>query len=372
MFKSYAKKYDVIVIGAGPSGSASAICCAKAGLDVLIVEREQFPRNHAGETVHPGIEPLLDKLGVLDDVSSADFVRHTGHWLLWNEGNSNHHRPSFVPFGSDHTGPWKGFQLWRPIFDSILLNYARRIGVKIAQPCQVLKPVIDENNRISGIETTAGIFDSSFLIDAAGSQNWLAKKLRQKVRNFSPRLIVWYGYLEKDTINQSELRTENGNHENSNHYDSFPSLIADRDGWTWMAMVKVGLYQCTKLYFKWDPSEKRIKPPPPLLPGYRQIGNVVGQDVTWRLVPNPAGENYFMVGDAAAVLDPSSSHGILRAIMSAMMAGHLIKDIKRNQRTRSNAFETYCRWMYDWFVSDMQAMRTLYAKHPNPPEWIFE
>ena len=53
-------------------------------------------------------------------------------------------------------------------------------------------------------------------------------------------------------------------------------------------------------------------------------GGSNGADVSWRQLGTPAGPGYFVAGDAAAVTDPSSSHGVLRAIMSGMLSGHLV------------------------------------------------
>ena len=39
------REYDVVVVGAGPSGSYSALCCAKLGLNTLLVDRQKFPRS---------------------------------------------------------------------------------------------------------------------------------------------------------------------------------------------------------------------------------------------------------------------------------------------------------------------------------------
>ncbi len=68
-------RYDVIILGGGPAGSATAIICAQHGLQVALLERDKFPRNRPGETLHPGVEPLLGQLGVLEEILNADFIR---------------------------------------------------------------------------------------------------------------------------------------------------------------------------------------------------------------------------------------------------------------------------------------------------------
>lgn len=83
---------DVLILGAGPAGTATAIQCANAGLNVTMIEREQFPRDRPGETLHPGIEPLLQQLSVAEQTLTPDLLRHLGIWVQWNQSQ-------FVPFG---------------------------------------------------------------------------------------------------------------------------------------------------------------------------------------------------------------------------------------------------------------------------------
>ena len=113
-----------------------------------------------------------------------------------------------------------GFQAWRATFDSILLTRATELGVNVYQPCQVLKPIIN-GNRVEGVETTAGSFKASFVIDATGSQRWLTRQMKLPIENYSPQLIARYGYAE----GSCPIR------------DDAPAVVADNGGWTWTAKV---------------------------------------------------------------------------------------------------------------------------------------
>ena len=64
-----AKRYDAVVIGGGPAGSATALMLARAGWSVAIVEKSRFPRPKVcGEFISATTAPLLAELGVLEDV----------------------------------------------------------------------------------------------------------------------------------------------------------------------------------------------------------------------------------------------------------------------------------------------------------------
>lgn len=335
--------FDVIVVGGGPAGSAAAIYCAQMGLQVVIIAAKLLGR-HPGETLHPGIEPLLKQLGVSEQVLAAGFLRHYGNWVQW-QGDLQ-----FMPFGADEAGLWQGFQAWRADFDAILLSRAQALGVTVLQPCRANRLIVDEH-RVVGVETHQGALRAPFVIDAAGSQHWLTRHLGLKINYYSPRLFVHYGYVE----GECSIR------------DHAPAIIADQQGWLWTARVRPQLYQWTRLLLKneqlnrdWVPQE---------FSGLRARGKPCKADVTWRVVSNPAGLGYFLVGDAAAVLDPASAHGVLKAVMSGMMAGYLIIQLLSQPQFEHVAVHKYCEWVHNWFQHDVQKLQQLYASLPTPPNW---
>lgn len=133
----------------------------------------------------------------------------------------------------------------------------------------------------------------------------LARQLRISVVPYSRPLFVRYGYMQGACPERDEA----------------PSLQANRSGWTWTARVAPSLYQWTRLALQ----SARFPPPWRLtaFSGLTDTGPVRGADVTWRMAAQTAGPGFFLVGDAACVLDPASSPGVLKAMMSGMMAVHL-------------------------------------------------
>lgn len=336
-------KADVVIIGGGPAGTASAIKCAKSGLKVVIIEDAKFPRNRPGESLHPGIEPLLDQLGVGDRIRSMEFLRYEGNWVRWGEDLH------YVAFGSDQKGPWCGFQVWRADFDTILLDEATTLGVHIINPCRALYPIL-KNNRITGVMTSQEEIHASWLIDSTGRQHWLARRLRLPIKTYSPKLIVRFGYVTGKCPGRDES----------------PAIVADYEGWTWTARVRTNVYQWTRLTFdnglRWD---NRWLPPE--FQDLQRTGRTTGADMTWRKVTETAGPGYWIVGDAASVLDPASSHGVLKAIMSGLMAGHCITGIANCPVKEGFAINAYRRWVDEWFDRDAEELRKLYSLAPFFP-----
>src|SRR5512141_3090379 len=69
------ESYDTIIIGAGPAGSSAAALLAERGLRVLVLEREKFPRYHIGESLLPFTFYPLKRLGLVDRMRQAGFVK---------------------------------------------------------------------------------------------------------------------------------------------------------------------------------------------------------------------------------------------------------------------------------------------------------
>src|SRR5580704_17290775 len=212
---------DLVIVGGGPAGAAAAIAARSYALRVVMLERAAAAGMRPGEAAHPGIEPLLIRLGVMGAVWKAGFLRYEGHWVAWGGEPLR-----FVPFGQDERGPWKGFQLWRPDFDAILLDGADRAGALIVRPCGELHPIV-RGNRVAGVETKAGTWRCVFVIDASGRQRWLARVLNLQTERHGPPQVAWFGYAEGPCPFADQRN---------------PMIASDAGGWTWMARVRPSPY----------------------------------------------------------------------------------------------------------------------------------
>ncbi|MDF3063831.1 MAG: hypothetical protein K0S06_3940 [Microvirga sp.] len=328
---------DVLIVGGGPAGAAAAIQCGLRGLDVVLLEREGAPRDKPGEALHPGVEPLLGQLGVAGRLDAVTGARHAGVWIEWAGGRR------FEPFGADAGGPWRGFQVRRRDFDALLLDRAREVGAETRPGCRAIALQRGADGRWR-VETTDGPVACAIVIDATGSANWLARKLRLRASEHSPPLVARYGYAEGSCPARDEA----------------PSLIGEGAGWTWTARVAPGLYQWVRLDL--EERAQAADPVPAELRGLAPRGRERGADVTWRLSAAAAGPGWFIAGDAAAMLDPASSHGVLKAIMSGMMAGHLSARVLREGAAPAEAVSAYREWLEGWFAADVARLSEFYRE----------
>jgi flavin-dependent dehydrogenase len=322
---------DLVVIGAGPAGTAAAIVARERGLGVTLLERSPFPRHRPGETLHPGIEPVLRRLCVFEAVEALAPLRPFGVMTAWGA------RPRFVPYGADGRGPWRGFQVSRSRLDGVLLSRFLELGGRLVQPVADVKALI-EHGKVCGVRHSGGRIEARAVIDASGAGGVLRRSLGLSARAASMPLVAHYGYLR-------------------GKLDDTPVLNGDGEGWTWIAQVETDLVHWTRLSFE-RRGDALLPPEVEHLPS---VGRVRAANVTWRSSSRLAGDGWFIAGDAAILLDPSSSHGVLRALMTGMMAGQTVAETMSGRVAPDSAAQGYSAWMYDWFRRDTERMRDLYA-----------
>jgi len=312
--------FDVIVVGGGPAGCAAAITCRQNGLTALVIEADGSPRDRPGETLHPGVDAIFGRLGVLEGVERAGFLRHTGHRVVRGLNSR------FQPYGSDERGEWRGYQAIRRQLDAILIDRARELGATVRQSTHAVEPVV-EGGRPVGVRTNDETFRAAFVVDAAGPVHWLQRHLGLALLQVSDPLIARFGW--------------------DDGAGDLPEFRVEGCGWRWEAPVGAA----RRAWVSVD------------LHGASTGGAGQGRDVTWRVVRPCAGAGYFLAGDAACVLDPASSHGVLRAMESGIRAGEAITG-------GPASIADYLAWMESWFCSDALALANLYADFVPAPAWL--
>ncbi|CAN5487364.1 geranylgeranyl reductase family protein [soil metagenome] len=145
------KKYDadVIVVGAGPSGSAAAYWLATAGLDVLLLEKTSFPREKVcGDGLTPrGTRALVD-MGI--DVSEeAGWLHNKGLRVIGGGLRLELDWPELAP------SPNYGLFRPRADLDNLLVQQAVKAGARLHEQTSVSGPVLDATGRVVGVTATS-------------------------------------------------------------------------------------------------------------------------------------------------------------------------------------------------------------------------
>ena len=170
-------EFDVAVVGGGPGGSSAATALARAGRRVLLLEREQFPRFHIGESQLPWSNEVFQALGVRETIAAAGFVRKWGasFWTIDGAAEQYADFASAVETPSPQT-----FQVPRARFDDLLLRHSEKCGVAVREQHRVLDATFDATGvalRYLDPESAEHTVRVGAVVDASGRAGFLAKKL---------------------------------------------------------------------------------------------------------------------------------------------------------------------------------------------------
>ncbi|MFI8926647.1 geranylgeranyl reductase family protein [Streptomyces sp. NPDC053474] len=146
-----ANSADVIVVGAGPAGSTTAYYLAKAGLDVLLLEKTAFPREKVcGDGLTPRATKQLVSMGI-DISEEAGWLRNKGLRIIGGGVRLQLDWPDLASY------PDYGLVRKRDDFDEQLARQAQKAGARLYERCNVGAPLIDDRTgRITGVEAKLG------------------------------------------------------------------------------------------------------------------------------------------------------------------------------------------------------------------------
>lgn len=331
----------VAVIGGGPGGSTAAALLARAGVDVLLIEREVFPRYHIGESLAASCRSILDLSGALPEVESYGFPVKRGALLRWGGE-------------ADWTVDWKdlfgpevsSWQVDRDVYDNILLRNAGKQGAQVVEDASV-KRVLFDGDRAVGIEWARNdapedliTTTCDFVIDASGRAGTLTRRhFRNRRAHEIFRNVAIWGYW-------------NGGERLPGTPDGGINVVSAPDGWYWVIPLKDDQTSVGFVTHQDNFLERRKS-----FSGTEQmLHRLVDESESVRaLVRNAeyypptrvesdfsyvsaefSGPGYFVVGDAACFLDPLLSTGVHLAMYSSMLScagilSTLSKDVEEAQ-----------------------------------------
>lgn len=165
--------YDVIIAGGGPAGTTAATLLTQYGHKVLLLDRDQHPRFHIGESMLPMSEAVFKRLGV--DWAIGKYQRKNGAEFI---DESEGLRVRF-PLASQH----QPYQVERSKFDHMMIENASKQGVEVHQ-LEVVKDVSCEQNKVN-VRTDKAEYSGRYLIDATGRSAMMGrrKKSIQRIDN---------------------------------------------------------------------------------------------------------------------------------------------------------------------------------------------
>jgi menaquinone-9 beta-reductase len=284
--------FDVIIVGAGPSGSMAALVLGRAGKRVLVLEKATFPRSKVcGYSLNPRCWPIWDKYGLTDGFNQLPHF-DLGGFTLEKEGN---------PIVRHTFRGHKTRTVERGVLDQWLAQEAQRSGARYKFGVTV------RNISKGRVATSSGDYQAPIIIGADG-RNSVVGRMSQLARPPGPcGRVGWQAFVEMPSL---------GDHV---YMNVFP------EGYYGLNRIDQTRTNITIVLF----SDAKVRP----------------EEIVRRYLPNVSCESWksvhpisrqpwevtdgqsWLVGDAARILEPLTGEGIYSAIATAEMASHNILSI---------------------------------------------
>jgi len=321
------EKFDVIIIGAGPSGAIAASILVQKGWKVLVIEREQFPRFSIGESLLPQCMAFIEEADMLEAVQSqADslgFQYKNGAAFYRNGEHSNFDFTKKFTAGAGTT-----FQVKRAQFDKVLADRANEMGADIRYKHEVTAVEFNDDSAIVSVKNEQGAFnfEGKFILDASGYGRVLPRLLSLELPStLSDRRAV-FCHLADGITNKN--------------YDRDKILITVHpkmnDIWYWLipfsdGTVSFGVVGDVK-YFDQSQTDEEIfdtflaQEPylAELLQKAKKITPVRTLQGYSSDVTQLYGDRFALLGNAGEFLDPVFSSGVTIAMYSSSLAANLL------------------------------------------------
>jgi len=319
--------HQIVIIGAGPSGAIAAALLRRYGHEVLVLERQKFPRFSIGESLLSHCLDFVEEAGMLPAVQAAGFQTKHGAAFAWGD------KRSAFDFRDKFTeGKGSTYQVVRADFDKLLADQAEKQGAEIryeeeiisadfsaAHPCLGVRRLKDEHEYQ---------IECEFVLDASGYGRVLPRLLNLETPSDFPLRRAVFTHIE------DRITPESGFNREMILITTHPEK---RDVWFWTipfsnGRCSVGVVAAMERYQDYPedllPCLQQFIRETPSLSGV--LENAVWDTPARELngysanVRTLYGPGFALLGNAAEFLDPVFSSGVTIAMRSSSMAAGLL------------------------------------------------
>ena len=351
--------YDVAIIGGGPAGSTAAALLAMAGRNVVVLERDKFPRFHIGESLLPFSMNAFSRLGLHEKFRSAGFIEKFGgamYGACGGEGVKFYFEDGF------RSQTDRSYQVTRADFDKLLLDHAAEKGAEVREETTV-NQIDFVNDGVSLTITPGRQIRAKYLIDASGRNSLVGAKFKLKKTYEHLKKISLFAHYE------GFIREEGRD-------GTLTKMVRALDRWFWIIPLKdeitsIGVVLDAEVYKRSDQNpedflEQAIAEQPLLMermPAAQRVSPVrVAADFSYRNEKLADGR-WMLAGDAAGFIDPVFSSGVFLAVLAGEQCADVLHEVldrpqrrarlfRRYEKNVQRAMDVYLRFVDAWYSKE--------------------
>lgn len=339
-------KTDVVVVGGGPGGSTTAAYLARRGLDVVVVERDEHPRFHIGESLTGEAGGMLRDLGLEERMAAFGWPEKRGVHVYGGSGKNDFWVPvkRRGPDGLESTVTW---QVRRSDFDRMLWDLAGETAELVAG--RATAPIV-EDGQVRGVVVDTGTVSEEIhaevVVDASGQATWLhtVGLAGAKDRGAYDRQVAIFAHFESVDRNSPNGPT-------NTHI-----FYQRRNHWAWMipiddTVTSIGVVVPSSYFTACRESKSAFllreltELNPELITrtaDARLVGEVRASSNYSYEVHGFTGPNYLAIGDAHRFTDPIFSFGVHLTMNEGRIAAeHIANYMDGFGRDAANPFAAY-------------------------------
>jgi flavin-dependent dehydrogenase len=351
---------DVLVIGGGPAGTTTATFLARKGWRVLLLEKDRHPRFHIGESLLPMNLPILQRLGLLEQVHAIGTFKAGADFPLPGGADGADYNTFRFERALNPVFP-HAYQVHRAEFDQLLFKHARENGVDAREGIKVERVDFGADGR--PVRVAARAADGAaleiaprYVVDASGRDTVLGSQFKLKRKNEKHQSAAIFSHFRGV---QRRPGSDDGN------------ITVQRfaHGWMWLIplprdVMSIGAV-CFPSYLKQRRGESEnflmqtLLDEPQVAARMRDAERVAPVHVTGNYAyscSRMAGPGWVMAGDAYAFVDPIFSSGVFLAMDSAEQAATVVDGALREparettlQAAMAQRMDRGLRW-FQWFI----------------------
>lgn len=319
---------DVIVVGAGPSGSTTSYYLAQQGLKVLLLEKTKFPREKVcGDGLTPrSVKQLLD-MGI-EPTEENGWIKNKGLRIIAGKHRLELKWPELESF------PNYGLVRTRHDFDEILAKRAQSAGVDLREETRVLGPIRDEKSgRVTGVnaKTKDGSvsFHAPFVVAADGVSARMALALGLQRREDRPMGVAVRTYYKSPRTNDDFMESWLELWDGDKLLPGYGWIFGVGDG---TSNVGLGILDSSPAFQSIDYKDllKKWLEQTPIEWGYRDenmVGEIRGAALPMGFNRQPFyTQGLILVGDSGGMVNPFNGEGIAYAMESGKVAAEVIAE----------------------------------------------